>query len=248
MIRCKEKYGRQWKAYRPPSIVYTRRRRFSATIVQCILLAPWSVYRVAMVCEAILGGDFSVDADSEIARLRRRDPDALTALIERYQYRLYRYLLRLTRDRDTADDLFQQTWLRVVDKIRRYDANRGFEPWLFSVARNLTIDHFRRRRTDSLDEPTATGEPAVTHLSAAAPDALTQFLASERSGLLVEKISGLPAVYREVITLRFEEEMKLEEIAAVTGAPEGTVKSRLRRALDALRRRLPPDLAGEGAA
>ena len=73
-------------------------------------------------------------ADSEPLRLRRGEPDAFEALLARYQNRLYRYLLRLTANRAVAEDLFQETWLRVITRIHLYDERRPFEPWLFRVA------------------------------------------------------------------------------------------------------------------
>src|SRR4029077_18353976 len=76
-------------------------------------------------------------------------------LIARYQNRLYRYLLRIVRQPAEAEDLFQQTWLRVVEKIRSFDASRNFDAWLFTLARNLAIDHLRKIRPESLDEPLA---------------------------------------------------------------------------------------------
>ena len=84
-----------------------------------------------------LEGLVAVDAD--VVRLRRGDPNALSELITRYQNRLYRYLLRLVRQPAEAEDLFQQTWLRVVEKIRSFDASRNFDAWLFTLARNLAI-------------------------------------------------------------------------------------------------------------
>ena len=84
--------------------------------------------------------------EDEAVKLRRRDPETLVALVGRYQHRLYRYLLRLVHDSAAAEDLFQQTWLRVVQNIRRYDPRRSFEAWLFSVAHNLAMDHLRRRQ------------------------------------------------------------------------------------------------------
>lgn len=189
-----------------------------------------------------------MEMESELAKLKRRDPEAVAALIERYQFRLYRYLLRLVRDPATAEDLFQQTWLRVVEKIRRYDASRSFEAWLFSVAHNLTIDHLRKRRLDSLDEPQQTGESAAARLPAGGQDALTSLLEKEKISIVLDKLALLPAAYREVLTLRFEEEMKLEEIAEVTGVPLGTVKSRLRRGLEGLRSRLVVELDTGGIA
>lgn len=179
-----------------------------------------------------------VGLESEAARLRRGDPAAFEALLERYQNRLYRYLLRMVREPATAEDLFQQTWLRVVEKIRSYNPQRSFEAWLFSVARNLAIDYLRRYKPESLDEPTATGETRVERISAGGPTALETVLARERSSRLVEVLGELPAMYREVLSLRFEEEMKLEEIAEVQGMPLSTVKTRLRRSLAQLRQRL----------
>src|ERR1700679_30208 len=107
-----------------------------------------------------------VAQDSDVAQLRRGDLDALAALLARYQNRLYRYLLRMVREPAEAEDLFQQTWIRVAEKIRQYDPGRNFEAWLFTVARNIAIDHLRRIRPESLDEPIdgAPGESAATRL------------------------------------------------------------------------------------
>jgi len=179
-----------------------------------------------------------VGLESEAARLRRGDPAAFEALLERYQNRLYRYLLRMVREPATAEDLFQQTWLRVAEKIRSYNPQRSFEAWLFSVARNLTIDYLRRYKPESLDEPLATGETRADQLVGAGPTALEGVIVRERSSRLAEALGELPVIYREVLSLRFEEEMKLEEIAEVLGAPLSTVKTRLRRSLEQMRRRL----------
>jgi len=175
--------------------------------------------------------------DDEITRLRRGDSDALSALVGRYQHRLFRYLLHLSKDWSVAEDLFQQTWLRVMEKIGRYDAARRFDVWLFAVARNLTIDHFRTHRfTESLDEPKESGSTQGERLPAAGQNALGTLLESERGAVLAECMRELTAIHREVLTLRFEEGMKLEEIAEVARIPISTVKSRLSRALDGLRR------------
>ena len=176
--------------------------------------------------------------ESEPVRLRRGDPDAFDALLARYQNRLYRYLLRLTANPAAAEDLFQETWLKVITRIHRYDERRPFEPWLFSVARNLAIDYLRRRSPESLDEPSEHGETRIARLEADEPGSLEVLLERERHGLLERKLEELPVVYREALSLRFEEEMTFEEIAAVLSAPLSTVKSRVQRALSMLRRRL----------
>jgi RNA polymerase sigma-70 factor (ECF subfamily) len=188
-----------------------------------------------MILAAAMNPEALSGVEDTLVRMRRGDPDALSAVISRYQHRLYRYLLRLVREPATADDLFQQTWLRVMERIGRYDARRNFESWLFSVAHNLAVDFWRGKRGDSLDAAADAGDPPGERLPAAGPDALEQLLDFERGAMLAVCINELPAIHREVLTLRFEEDMKLEEIAEVAGIPLSTVKSRLRRALEALR-------------
>jgi RNA polymerase sigma-70 factor, ECF subfamily len=188
-----------------------------------------------MILAAAMNAEAFSGAEETVARLRRGDPDALEAMIARYQHRLYRYLLRLARHPAVADDLFQQTWLRVMERIGRYDARRNFDAWLFSVAHNLAVDFWRGQRGESLDAAGEEGRPAGERLAASDPDALERLLDFERGAMLAACIQALPAIHREVLTLRFEEEMKLEEIAAVAGIPLSTVKSRLRRALEGLR-------------
>ena len=191
-----------------------------------------------MIGEATFAGEVLVGLNAEVAQLRRGDPNALADLLARYQNRLYRYLLRLGRDPATAEDLFQQTWLRVAQSIRQFDPRHNFEAWLFRVARNLAIDHLRRYRPESLDEPLPSGDLPGERVPSPDPGAFHALLAGERARRVARALDALPAIHREVLTLRFEEEMKLEEIAEVLGTPLSTVKSRLRRALDSLRERL----------
>jgi len=191
-----------------------------------------------MILAASMNSDeFSV-VDDSVVRLKRGDVDALGTVMARYQHRLYRFLLRLAQDPFAADDLFQQTWMRVLEKIGHYDVQRQFDPWLFSVARNLAIDYLRQRKATSLDAPDAAGVAPVERLSSDSPDPLEIVLEFERGAILAATIAGLPLIHREVLTLRFEEDMKLEEIAEVAGIPISTVKSRLSRALDSLRQRM----------
>jgi RNA polymerase sigma-70 factor (ECF subfamily) len=183
-----------------------------------------------MIYQAALDQELVAEPD-ELSRLRSGDPAALAAVVGRYQHRLYRYFLRLVHEPATADDLFQQTWLHVVRNLGRYDSARSFDTWLFAIAHNAAIDFLRRRTGESLDE----GE---WQLASAAPDALSLMLAGERAAILAAALRGLPALHREALTLRFEEGMKLEEIAEVTRAPLSTVKSRVQRGLETLRQKI----------
>src|SRR5712692_1420429 len=137
-----------------------------------------------MILAAAVNPETYIHADDEVARLQRGDPDALTAVLSRYQHRLYRFLSRLVQDPALADDLFQQTWLRVMQKIGRYDARARFDTWLFSVAHNLAIDHLRRQRGRSLDEPEDSGAIAAGRLRSGGPDPLEEVLESERAAIL----------------------------------------------------------------
>ena len=182
---------------------------------------------------------FAIEPETRaVARgLRRRDPELLEGLIAQYEHRLYRYLLYLTGSPDAARDLFQETWLRVLSRGHQYDGVTRFEAWLFSIARHLVIDLRRRKQMASLDEML---EPDDGHRlwEPQTPDAaspLAQFAGREQSERLGTALARLLPVYREVLLLRFQEELSLEEIAGVVKAPLSTVKSRLYRGLNAAR-------------
>jgi RNA polymerase sigma-70 factor, ECF subfamily len=182
-----------------------------------------------------------VDENTEIARgLRRRDPDLLDHLIEKYQHRLLRYLLYLTGRRELAEDFFQETWIRVLERGSQYDGRHEFSTWLFTIARNLTIDHLRRKRSASLDsladrDDLSLGESAPFDVAATAqPSAFDATVQREQNEQISAGMQHIAAEYRETLVLRFQEGMSLEEIAQVTGAPLGTVKSRIYRGLSAL--------------
>jgi len=181
-----------------------------------------------MSFSAMMAGDTKALA----AGLRRRDSELLDLLIEQYQYRLFRYVLYLTGTRETAEDLFQETWIRVLDRGHQYDGKAKFETWLFAIARHLVIDLQRRKKPESLDSL------AAPEMIAPEPSPLEQFSLRERGADLQESLGRLPAVYREVLLLRFQEDLSLEEIAAVLDAPVSTVKSRLYRGLEVLRQEM----------
>ncbi len=176
---------------------------------------------------------------SAIARgLRRRDPDLLDRLIEQYQHRLLRYLTYLSGNRELAEDLFQETWIRVLERGHQYDGRHEFSTWLYAVARNLTLDYLRKKRPVSLDglmedEEHAPLEPADTR-----PMAWEVMQQQEQAERVNAALVGIPVEYRETVMLRFQEGLALDEIATVTGAPLGTVKSRLYRGLNMLMSRL----------
>jgi RNA polymerase sigma-70 factor (ECF subfamily) len=168
--------------------------------------------------------------------LKRQNPELLDQLIELYQHRLLRYLLFLTGKREVAEDLFQETWMRVLLRGAQYNGKARFDTWLFTIARNLVIDLSRKRTMANLDEMSEGGEDERPfEIAMSAPSPLEQFQSREDSAEVEEVLLKLEPTYREVLVLRFYEELSLEEIATVTRAPLSTVKSRLYRGLAALK-------------
>jgi RNA polymerase sigma-70 factor (ECF subfamily) len=190
----------------------------------------------AIPVSAVLAAE-SERENTAIARgLKRQDPDILDQLIELYQHRLLRYLLFLTGKREVAEDLFQETWMRVLVRGAQYNGKARFDTWLFTIARNLVIDLSRKRTMASLDEMTEAGEEERPfQIEADGPSPLEQFQSRENCAEVAEVLLKLEPNYREVLVLRFHEELSLEEIAGVTRAPLSTVKSRLYRGLAALK-------------
>jgi RNA polymerase sigma-70 factor, ECF subfamily len=185
------------------------------------------------------------DEKKELARgLQRRDPELLDQLIEQYQFRLFRYLVYITGDRTRAEDFFQETWLRVLERGHQYDGKSRFEGWLFAIARNLVIDWQRQRKTQSLDTLTDPEQPNPLQIKdERSTSALETVLSTEQDAQVQGALGQIAAVYREVLLLRFQEELQIEEIAAVLNAPPSTVKSRLYRGLAALRQTLQPGVS-----
>jgi RNA polymerase sigma-70 factor, ECF subfamily len=174
--------------------------------------------------------------------LKRQEIGLLDELIVRYQHRLLRYLLFLTGNRDLADDLFQDVWMRVLVRGAQFNGQARFETWLFTIARNLVIDHRRKRVMASLDELVECGSdddrPMSFEVADVEPTPFDRFASLEDREQVAAALLELDALHREVLVLRFHEEMSLEEIAKVTRAPLSTVKSRLYRGLAMIKPRL----------
>lgn len=184
----------------------------------------------------LFAGFMSDDTYAIATGLRQHDPEFLDRLIEQHQHRLYRYLLFLTGNPALAEDFFQETWIRVLERGGQYNGKSKFESWLFAIARNLVIDASRRKKLSSLEE---LGDPE-TQAPYDPPDersaSVLQLLVNRESAQVVQlSLLKIPAYYREVLLLRFSEDLGLEEIAALTAIPVSTVKSRLYRGLAALK-------------
>lgn len=174
------------------------------------------------------------------ARLHANDAGIIDELILRYQERLRRYLIRLTQDRDFAEDILQETWMRVVTRGSQFKGDSQFSTWLFAVARNLVRDQRRKKRvlTGSLHVITSAGEEVLLEPASMDITPFEHYANLERKRVLRDALRALMPHHREVLELRFLHELSPSEISGITGEPVSTVKARLYRALMTLRPRM----------
>jgi RNA polymerase sigma-70 factor (ECF subfamily) len=178
-------------------------------------------------------------AETETAKIargfRERDMELLADLVERYQHRLVRYLLYLTGRREYAEDLAQETWIRVLQRGSQYNGRQRFDPWLFAIARNLAIDYLRKKRKVVQTASLPDDRDAMLQLPSPGPSPFEAAARSEDAMSLAGRLQILSPLYREALLLRFQEDLSLAEMAQVLGAPTTTVTSRIYRGLAALR-------------
>ncbi len=181
-----------------------------------------------------------------MARARSGAQAAYADLLRRYERPVYALIVRMLRDPGLAEELAQEVFLKAFRSLDGYDTQRKFSSWLFKIAHNTAVDQLRRRgvETEPLDDERDEGGGGRLR-QLADPKAETPEAARLRADLrlaLEASIAGLRPVYREVVVLRFQEELSYEEIAEVTGLPLGTVKTFIHRA----RKELAATLQGQG--
>jgi RNA polymerase sigma-70 factor (ECF subfamily) len=164
-----------------------------------------------------------------VAQARAGDPAAWDALFRRYQLPLYVFVFELIREEQASLDVVQETFLAALRHIGGLRADEKFGSWLFGIAHQKCIQRWRKRTEVLLEEiPEAAGEPGN------GPDEL--LIRREQEAAFMNLLEQLPPPHRAVLLLHFIEEFPLEEIAQITEAPLGTVKSRLHYAKNSLRK------------
>jgi RNA polymerase sigma-70 factor, ECF subfamily len=177
-------------------------------------------------------------------RFQQGDSEAFRVLLERHRRGVYNFALRHVGNTTAADDLVQDAFLRVVQGAHRFKLESKFTTWLYTIARNLCVDRARKmkfRRHRSLDQPQGCEEEGATLGERVADKgAITDRAAigSELQGHLNRAIASLNEEQREVFLMREYSNLPFKEIAEIVGVPENTVKSRMRYALEHLRRAL----------
>lgn len=169
------------------------------------------------------------------------DQEAFTALVRRFEPQVHAVCLKMVHNQETARDLTQETFVKAFGALDSFDRSFTFSTWLYKIARNTCIDHFRRQKleTYSMDAPLQTREGQMQRdFPSPVNTPERHLILKERGRLISDAIESLPDKYREVINLRHRQELPYEEIAGILGVPLGTVKARLFRARELLKKRL----------
>jgi RNA polymerase sigma-70 factor (ECF subfamily) len=184
--------------------------------------------------------------DADVVRLAQEGRDlAFRELVRRYERPVFSLVYRMVRDRETAEDLSQDAFIKVLNHIDRYSPEFKFSSWIFKIANNVAIDHLRRRRLDTISmdgSPHASSaseiEASTFDVAADQENALDEIASRELGTAIEAAIGELRPEYRSCIMLRHVEGRSYEEIASTLDLPLGTVKTYIHRARHELRRAL----------
>ena len=188
-------------------------------------------------------GDLRAATDQEVVAIaRRRDEAACRELVRRYERPIFSLIFRMVRNRELAEDLAQETFIKALNALESYRPEYKFSSWLFKIANNAAIDHLRKRELDTLslegsphaDTPQLV-EATALQIGEKAETALEAVEHKELGGEIERAIARLRPEYRTCILLRHVEGRAYEEIAEILNLPLGTVKTYIHRARNELR-------------
>lgn len=184
------------------------------------------------------------DAEVVVLAQQGREP-AFRELIRRYERPVFSLIFRMVRDGTVAEDLAQDTFIKVLNHLDKYRPEFKFSSWLFKIANNVAIDHLRRRQLDTVSmdgsphaSTAAEAESSSFQLADQAESPLDELASRELGAIIEQAIGSLRPEYRNCIMLRHVEGRSYEEIAATLDLPLGTVKTYIHRARQQLREAL----------
>ncbi|MDZ7724033.1 MAG: sigma-70 family RNA polymerase sigma factor [candidate division KSB1 bacterium] len=183
----------------------------------------------------------STDISQLIERALQDDQQAFTEIVNRYRRQIYHFIYRMVKDDAQAQDLTQETFIKAFRALASFNSNYAFTTWLYKIASNNCIDHFRKKRlsTYSLDTPIKSKDGDLKRDFAASDQGPeSEMISREKENQIETAINSLPEKYREAILLRHTKDKSYEEIAEMLNVPLGTVKVRIFRAREMLKRQL----------
>ncbi|MEB3103746.1 RNA polymerase sigma factor SigW [Ferviditalea candida] len=185
------------------------------------------------------------DIEARLAKLAYNgDRNAFSELVDLYTDKIFHLANRMLGNRQEAEDIVQETFLRVYKNLGKYDPNQKFSTWIYRIATNLCIDRLRRRKHQySLDAEVADGEGIDWHamLASDEPGPEQRLILSEIQLQMRKAIEALPEKYKSVVILRYLHDLSLQEISEILDIPVTTIKTRVHRGREFLRRKLEQD-------
>jgi len=169
------------------------------------------------------------------------DQKAYQVLFERHRQAIFHIAFKIVRDKEEARDLVQETFIKAFSSLKSYNPDYRFTTWLYKIVANSSIDHIRKRRINvfSLDQPMSTKDGEVNVEVADMSYNPEKDLTTKQNQLSITKaIDSLPEKYKQVIVMRHHEDKSYEDIAKILAVPVGTVKARIFRARELLKKKL----------
>jgi RNA polymerase sigma-70 factor, ECF subfamily len=178
---------------------------------------------------------------NRIKAIKKGDQNAYAEIVEIYKNKVYQLCYRMLGNRHEAEDVAQEAFIRAYVNIHTYNPNMKFSSWLYRIATNLSIDRIRKKKPDFYLDAEVSGTDGLTMYSQlaateASPEDVLESL--ELQETVQKAILKLPEKYRSVIVLKYIEELSLQEISEILDLPVGTVKTRIHRGREALRKQL----------
>ena len=180
----------------------------------------------------------AMDTQTTDANLIRRylagQDRAFDKLFKRYERPLFSFILRFVRDREGAEDLFQQTWMKVIKALPQYEERGSFSSWLFGIANNCCVDHARKKARSKVDD--LTSSEGMDRLPNPHPNPEDTVIKKEQKAWLEQAVEQLPQEQKQVVLMRLFGQLPFKEIARVVNCPLNTVLGRMHYALKNLRK------------
>ncbi|GAE37126.1 RNA polymerase sigma factor SigW [Halalkalibacter akibai] len=176
-----------------------------------------------------------------IKEVRKGNQQAFSEIVELYKDKVFQVAYRMVGNMHEAQDIAQEAFLRAYTNIDSFDLNRKFSTWLFRIATNVAIDRLRKKKPDFYLQEEVRGSDGLTYESQLASDEESvddQVVKLERQEWVQDEINQLPTKYRTIIILRYIEDLSIKEISEVLDIPPSTVKTRIHRGREALRKRM----------
>lgn len=178
-----------------------------------------------------------------IKRALRGDRRAFEELMRKYEKKMYSFVVRMVRNEDTAVDLTQDFFIKIFTVLEKYNFEYKFSTWAYRICYNLVIDHIRKNQAqvDSLDDETVSTRDMLDSENVSREDGFRALAREETRDYVWRVVDQIPLKFRELILLRYIQDLKYEEIAEITSLPVGTVKNRIFKAKEILKQEMEKD-------